>query len=341
MTGKELFKEIKAFYAKRKLIINLVVLAVLLALPQLVNSNYIMGIICRMLLYSVLAGSLNAINGYSGQFNIGHAGFFCIGAYTEAILATRFGVSFWILLVVSGISASLVGFLISLPTMRLRGIYLAIVTLGFSEIIRILALNWSSVTGGPMGIKDIPSPVFMGKVISRASDYYYIFLLVAVVFLVITGRVLKSRVGRAWISIREDETAAKSLGVESRFYKSINFMYGSFWAGVAGATFAPYYRFISSDMFTLDEGFNILSMVIIGGQGTLVGPLAGALIVTLITEVFRFAAQYRMVIYAILIIAMMWWRPQGLVGAYDSVFAVKKKNQKPLKMESAKVGERS
>jgi branched-chain amino acid transport system permease protein len=179
-----------------------------------------------MLLYSVLAGSLNVINGYSGQFNIGHAGFFCIGAYTEAILATRFGVSFWILLVVSGISASMVGFLISLPTMRLRGIYLAIVTLGFSEIIRIMALNWSSVTGGPMGIKDIPSPVFMGKVISRSSDYYYIFLLVAVLFLVITGRVLKSRVGRAWISIREDETAARSLGVETRFYKSINFMYG-------------------------------------------------------------------------------------------------------------------
>jgi branched-chain amino acid transport system permease protein len=334
--GKGLFEKTKTFYEKNKLVINLIVILFLLVLPYLAQSNYIMGIACRMLMYSVLAGSLNVINGYSGQFNIGHAGFFLIGAYTEAIFATMFGISFWPLLVVSGVFAAIVGFFISLPTLRLRGIYLAIVTLGFSEILRIIALNWSSVTGGAMGIKSIPPPIFFGITISNSSSYYYIFLFIAILFLAVTGRVLKSRVGRAWISIREDEAAARSLGVETRFYKSINFMYGAFWAGVAGATFAPYYRFIASDMFSLDEGFNILSMVIIGGQGTLVGPLVGSVIVNLITEVFRFAARYRMVVYAVLIIVMMWWRPQGLVGAYDSVFAIKKRKRKPLRMESVK-----
>lgn len=315
------------FYSKNKKIIFCVLLIISLLLPNIINNNYILGIVCRILMYSVLAGSLNVINGYSGQFNIGHAGFFCIGAYTEAILATQFKINFWMVLPLSGIMAAFIGFLISLPTLRLRGIYLAIVTLGFSEIIRIIALNWSSLTGGPMGIKGIPSPILGPIKISGPSKYYYIFLGIALAFLFVTNRLLKSRVGRAWISIREDETAAKSLGVETSFYKSINFMYGAFWAGVVGGAYAPYYKYIASDMFTLDEGFNILSMVIIGGQGTLIGPLVGATIANVIAEVFRFASEYRMVIYAILILVMMWIRPQGLVGASNSILSGGKKKR--------------
>jgi len=329
---------IKIFYLQHCLKMNISLVVILGLLPSIVNSSYITGIFCRILMYSVLAGSLNIINGYSGQFNIGHAGFFCIGAYTEAVLATKFGWNFWLLLVIAGLFTSFVGFLISLPTLRLRGIYLAIVTLGFSEIIRIIALNWMAVTGGPMGIKSIPSPMFFGIRISGSTKYYYIFLALAILFIFTTDRVLKSRVGRAWISIREDELAAKSLGVESSFYKSINFMYGAFWAGVIGAAYAPYYKFIASDMFTLDEGFNILSMVIIGGQGTLIGPLVGSIIVSFITEIFRFAAQYRMVVYAVLILTMMWWRPQGLVGAYDSVLAGNKTRRR-TKRKSVKAGD--
>lgn len=334
-------RKIQLFYKKHELKINILAILTLIILPFVIDSNYIIGILCRILMYSVLAGSLNIINGYSGQFNIGHAGFFCIGAYTEGVLATKFALNFWLLLLLAGVLTSFVGFLISLPTLKLRGIYLAIVTLGFSEIIRIIALNWTQVTGGPMGIKGIPSPVLFGIKISGSSKYYFIFLVLAILFLIVTGRVLESRIGRAWIAIREDEIAAKSLGVESSFYKSINFMYGAFWAGVIGAAYGPYYKFIASDMFTLDEGFNILSMVIIGGQGTLVGPLVGSLIVNLITEIFRFAAQYRMVVYAILIISMMWWRPQGLVGAYDSILSGNKTERKTIEKKLlAKAGDK-
>lgn len=307
---------------KRTKLIMLAVLFVALAIfPQVYPKSYVMGVMCRIFMYTILAGSLNVINGFSGQFNIGHAGFYCVGAYFEAILATKLGVSFWVALPLAGVFAAIIGFLVSLPTLRLRGIYLAIVTLGSSEIIRLIALNWEPVTGGPNGIRGIPAPMFFGAKISGSVQYYYIFLILAVLFLFITDRVIKSRVGRAWVSIREDELAARSLGVETGRYKAMNFMYGAFWAGIAGAAFSPYFKFISSDMFTLDEGFNILSMVIIGGQGTLIGPIVGASLVNFLTEFLRPVSQYRMVVYALLIIIMMWVRPQGIVGASASILA--------------------
>lgn len=318
---KDLMMKSRALYQKHRIWFNLGAIAVLALIPLVVRQSYYMGILCRILLYATLAGSLNAINGYSGQTCIGHAGFFCIGAYCEAILATRLGLSFWMVLPVAGIVTAIFGGVVALPTLKMKGIYLSIVTLGFSEIVRLVALNWEGLTGGPMGIKGIPVPTIFGLQFSGSKTYYYIFLAIAVLFVFITGRVIRSRVGRAWTAIREDELAAKSLGVQTRFYKATNFMYGAFWAGIAGAAYAPYVRFIDSTMFSLDEGFNILSMVIIGGQGTLVGPVVGSVIVNLLTELLRPVGQWRMVAYGLLIILMMWWRPQGLVGASDSILA--------------------
>lgn len=310
---------------KYKLILILVLSIIILILPFIFKTNYMVGILCRILMYITLAGSLNIINGYSGQTCIGQAGFFCIGTYCEAILSTKFGISFWILLPISGILTSLVGLLISLPTLKMKGMYLSIVTLGFSEIVRLIALNWESVTGGPLGIKAIPLPYFLGFQIKSVKSFYYVFLIIAILFIFFTYRIINSRVGRAWISIREDQLASKSLGVETSRYKAINFMYGAFWAGIIGAVYAPYVRYIDSTFFTLDEGFNILSMVIIGGQGTLIGPIVGSTIVNLLTELLRPIRQWRLVAYALLIIFMMWWRPQGLVGNSDSILSGNKK----------------
>lgn len=311
---------------KKAIRISLAILgiALLAAIPQLNLKSYYMGVLCRILLYTILAGSLNVINGYSGQFNIGHAGFFGIGAYTSAILSLQLKMPFLLALPVSGLLAMCVGLIVALPTLRLKGIYLAIVTLGASEIIRLIALNWMSLTGGPNGLRGIPAPVLFGLKFSRSQQYYYIFLVLSLIFYFMTRRIIQSRIGRAWISIREDETAARSLGVETMRFKAMNFMYGAFWAGIAGGAFSPYFKFISSDMFSLDEGFNILSMVIIGGQGTLAGPIVGAVIVNFLTEFLRPISQYRLVVYAILIIAMMWLRPQGLVGVSKSVLAERK-----------------
>ncbi|MEM1483316.1 branched-chain amino acid ABC transporter permease [Oscillospiraceae bacterium PP1C4] len=333
----EMIEKCKTIYRRHKTIALLVLLVLLLFVPVVFPKSYVMGVMCRVMMYATLAGSLNVINGYSGQTCIGQAGFFCIGAYSEAILATRLDMNFWIVLPIAGFATALIGLLIALPTLKMKGTYLSIVTLGFSEIVRLIALNWEWLTGGPMGIKGIPVPVFFGMEIKNSKTYYYIFLAIAVLFVFVTSRVIKSRMGRAWMSIREDQLAAKSLGVETSKYKALNFMYGAFWAGIVGAAYSPYVRFIDSTFFSLDEGFNILSMVIIGGQGTLVGPIVGSVIVNFLTEILRPVGQWRMVAYAILIIVMMWWRPQGLVGASDSILAggkiTKKKSVRQKKEE--------
>lgn len=307
------------------------VLAAVSAVLPLFLSSSTLGILCRVLLYAILAGSLNVINGYSGQMNIGHAGFVCIGAYTGALCATKLGLAFPVQLLLGGMLAAVVAWILSKPMQRLKGIYLAIITMGFCEIMRIICLNWTPVTGGPLGIKNIPAPVMFGIKFSSPKQYYYIFLALLAIFVFLTNRVLKSRIGRAWMSIREDDVAARSLGVRIGHYRSINLMYGAFFAGVCGAAMGPYYRYIASDMFSMDMSFNILSMVILGGQGTLIGPIVGSAMITMITEALRFAADYRMVVYAVIIIAMMWIRPQGLIGVSDSMLSGKTITKKGTK----------
>lgn len=302
------------------LLLTLVI--VLLILPNLGFKPSAIRIMVRILLYATLAGALNMINGYSGQTCIGFAGFFSVGSFITAILSTRIeGFPYPVLMLLSGIGAALFGALVALPTLKLRGVYLSFVTIGASELIRIVAYNWTDLTGGAFGIKNIPVPTILGFAINKPIRYYYFTLFVLIVFLFISNRVLKSRVGRAWMSIREDQLASKSLGISTAKYKVINFCYGAFWAGISGAMYAPYLRYIDSSIFDMDECFNILSMVIIGGQATLVGPIVGATLVTLLTEALRFLNQWRFVLYAILIIAMMWLRPQGIAGASDSILA--------------------
>ncbi len=327
MSAKELVRKYRA-------VVCALVFALLCAVPFVIKKAVYIRYACNILLYATLAGSLNIINGYSGQTCLGQAGFFAIGAYAMAALSTKFGISFWLLLPLSGLLAAAVGLLVALPTLKLKGIYLSIVTLGASEIIRIIAQTWSPVTGGAMGIKQIPYPVLFGLDTFRPKYYYFIFLMLGAVFLFATNRVLNSRVGRSWIAIREDEIAAKSLGVQTSFYKSLNFMYGAFWAGVIGCAYAPFVNYIEASQFSTDTGFNVLAMIVIGGQGTLIGPIVGSFIVTLLTESLRFLESWRYVLYAVLIIAMMWLRPQGIAGASNSILAGGKVKRKKTGKES-------
>ncbi|BER91677.1 branched-chain amino acid ABC transporter permease [Atrimonas thermophila] len=297
-------------------IILFVILGVLLLLlPLLLSNDYFMRVATVILLYVLLASSLNVINGYSGQFNIGHAAFYCIGAYTAAILSTRYGFSFWVLLPLSGLASALFSCLLGIPTLRLRGIYFAMTTLGFSEIIRLSVLNWTSLTRGPMGIPGIPFPNLFGMELRSNAHFYYVILGIVALMLLVTQRVLNSRIGRAWIAIREDQAAARAMGVEAFKYKLINLMFGAFWAGVAGCFYAFFASYISADSFTLDEGFSILAMVLVGGQGTLLGPVIGATFLTLLSEFFRGIAQYRLVIFGIAILLTVYLRPQGIAGS--------------------------
>ena len=327
--GKQIsVKHLSEMINKHKTVALLVLLFAAVILPLLGFKPSTIRIMVRILLFCTLAGALNMINGYSGQTCIGFAGFYAIGAFTTAIITTRYEVPYLLVLILSGIGAMLVGAVVAVPTLRLRGIYLAFVTIGASELIRIVAYNWTSLTGGAFGIRNIPYPSFGGFEVDEPIRYYYFCLVVGVIFLFVSSRVLNSRVGRAWISIREDQLASKSLGIVTAKYKIINFCYASFWAGICGAMYAPYLRYIDSSQFSMDTSFNILSMVIIGGQATLAGPVLGAAIVTILTEALRFLDQWRYVLYAVIIIAMMWFRPQGLAGASGNVLAEGRRKRK-------------
>lgn len=287
----------------------------LVAAPFAIRTNdYFLRIAINILLYAVLASSLNIINGYSGMLNIGHAGFYLVGAYTAAILVTRMGLSFWVLLPLSGVVAALISLFLGFPTMRLKGIYFAMTTLGFSEIARLTVLNWTSLTRGPMGIPGIPFPSIFGFEISSNFGFYYLILVIAVVAIFTCYRVLNSRIGRAWIAIREDEMAARAMGIPTFKYKLLNIAFATFWAGVAGCYFAFLSSYVSADSFLLDEGFVMLAMVLIGGPGSLIGPVVGAVFLVIIPEIFRFLAEYRLVVYGLAILATMHFRPQGIAG---------------------------
>lgn len=305
-------------YKAWRWVLILMVVIVLIALPFIIRNSYIISVFVKILLYIMLASSLNVINGYSGQFNIGQAGFYAIGSYTAAILATRTNVSFWIIFLISGIVTAIFGYIVSFPARKLSGIYLALITLGFSEITRLIILNWNNFTGGPMGIKGVPRIELWGYKIKSAIDFYFLGLILLGIILIFIYRLTHSYIGRAWLSIREDAVAAKFLGINVNAMKSLNFMVATFIAGIAATYSTYYYQYIAPDMFTADEGFNILAMVIIGGQGTLIGPIVGAIIVNTLTEAIRFASEYRLVLYGTLIIIMMWVRPQGIAGDDNS-----------------------
>jgi len=307
-------------------------LVTLLLFPILAKSQFAIRVVINILIYIVLASSMNIINGFGGMFSIGHAGCYCVGAYTAAILSTRFEWSFWILLPLSGAMAGIVSMLLlGFPALRLRGLYFAMVTLGFSEVIRLIVLNWITLTRGPMGIPGIPFPMFFGNSIMHNWQFYYIILGIAILMLFTTYRVLNSRIGRAWISIREDETAASAMGVDVFRYKLMNLFFATFWAGVAGCFYAFFARYISADSFTLDEGFSILAMVIVGGQGSFIGPILGPVLLLTLTEIFRGIAQYRLIIFGAAILVVMHLRPGGIAG--DRLPSIKFSNIQETKLK--------
>lgn len=309
-----LFKKIVANINKNKRIYLAALILFLIALPILIENQYIMHIAVLSLMYILLASSLNVIVGYTGQYNIGHVAFYAIGAYTAAIISTRFEVNFLIVILLSGLVASLFSLFLGLPTLRLRGIFFAFTTLGFAEITRLTILNWRSLTRGPFGIPGIPIPKLFGISLSSNTHFYFMIFILLLLMLLMTYRIKNSRIGRAWISIREDEEASASMGVDTFKYKIMNLMYGTFWAGVGGAFFAYFAGYVSADSFILDESFRFFAMVLVGGTGTLAGPILGGAVLTILPQIFRSFARYQMIIYGIAILFIIHYKPEGLLG---------------------------
>jgi branched-chain amino acid transport system permease protein len=313
--------------------LQLCLLVAILVIPCF-GSRSVLDLGTLILIYVMLGLGLNIQVGLAGLLDLGYVGFYAIGAYTYALLNQYFGLSFWEALPLAGGMSALFGFVLGFPVLRLRGDYLAIVTLGFGEIIRILLNNLTTITGGPNGISSIPKPSLFGLEFSRRAEegsrtfheffgisydanYKIIFLYVMAVLLVlltlfVINRLLRMPLGRAWEALRDDEIACRSLGLNPTVIKLTAFAIGAAFAGFAGSFFAARQGFISPESFTFMESAIILAIVVLGGMGSLRGVVIAAVVMTVLQQSQLFS-EYRMLIFGILMVVMMLWRPQGLV----------------------------
>jgi branched-chain amino acid transport system permease protein len=307
------------------------------ALPFLpFSSRYLVDLGTTVLIYVMLGWGLNVVVGLAGLLDLGYVAFYAVGAYSFALLAQNFGVTFWQALPISGLVAASFGVILGFPVLRLRGDYLAIVTLGFGEIIRIVLLNWSPVTGGPNGISSIPRPSFFGMPFARSAPdgvrtfsgffgiefspnhrvifLYFVILAMALVTNLFALRIRRLPVGRAWEALREDETACRALGINPTNVKLSAFAIGAMFGGFAGCFFATRQGFISPESFTFTESATILAIVVLGGMGSQLGVVLAAILLVTLPEFGRAFAEFRMLIFGAAMVGIMVWRPRGLLA---------------------------
>jgi branched-chain amino acid transport system permease protein len=316
-----------------------------LAAPILFYDNrYLLDLGILILTYVMLGWGLNIVVGLAGLLDLGYVAFYAVGAYSYALLAQNFGLSFWICLPLAGILAAFWGVLLGFPVLRLRGDYLAIVTLAFGEMIRLVLLNWQSFTGGPNGISGIPRPSFFGlpftddengfaatfgleySTTHRIVFLFYLILALALLTNWVTLRLRRLPIGRAWEALREDEIACRSLGINTTNTKLTAFATGAMFGGFAGAFFATRQGFISPESFTFGESALVLAIVVLGGMGSQLGVAIAALVMLGGFELFREFEQYRMLVFGGAMVAIMIWRPRGLISTRDpSVFLAQRK----------------
>lgn len=287
---------------------------VALILPFLTHNDYVLHLSISVGIYIILTLGLNLIVGYSGQFALGHAAFYGIGAYTAALLLLRTGLSFWLILPIAALVTGISGLLLGLPSIRLRGDYLGIVTLGSGEIVRLIFVNWTTVTRGPMGLPGIRSPELFGYTFGSKADFYFLLLILLVITVLVISRIVNSGIGLDMLVVREDEIVAESVGLRPNKYKLIAFGVGALFAGVAGAFYATYISFVSPDSFQYIDSVTIIAMVVLGGMASVPGSFLGALVLVLTPELLRFASEYRMMMLGLAIIIMMVFKPSGIWG---------------------------
>lgn len=294
-------------------------LAALAALPLIDRNPYHLDVLTTAWLYALLALGLNLIVGYAGLLNLGYAAFYAIGAYTYALANLHLGVPFWLGLPLAAAVAGAAGFLLGLPAIRARGDYLAIVTLGFGEIVRLVATNLERWTGGPNGLMGIAGPSIGRFDFGVASaPYYWLTFALMLLALAMSRRLRASRIGRAWGAIRENELAAQCLGIDTLRLKLLAHGCGAAIGGLAGCVFAAKQGAITPDSFDFVCSVMVLAMVILGGLGNPLGAVIGAVVLTVLPELLREFAVYRMLLFGVTLILIMRFRPQGLLGAHGA-----------------------
>ena len=319
---KAVFSKLQALIVKgsdfiyaHKLILLVALIAVLVILPLFGLSSYLLRVLCMMATYSILALSLNLITGYMGQTSMGHAALYCIGAYAGALCSTLLGLSFWVSILVAIVVGALAGAFEGIVTMKLSGSYMTVTTLAFAQVVNMIAQNWTSLTNGPMGIKKIPRPVFFGiELTTQNGGQYWLALAFLILTVLFVHAIIHSKMGRAIIAIKEDELAAKLMGIETARYRIACVAIAGALAGIAGCYYAHMARYIDPKVFNFDVSMTILTIVIFGGLASIPGSILGAVIMIAFPEVLRFLSEYRFLVYGFILVIMMRFRPQGVLG---------------------------
>ena len=301
----------------RVFIPGLVAVSALVMVFPFVFSMYQTNIMTNALMFVMLGLGLNIVVGLAGLLDLGYVAFYAVGAYSYALLNFHFGIGFWVALPIGASLGALFGILLGFPVLRLRGDYLAIVTLGFGEIIRLILENWNDFSFGPSGIANIPRPTFFAMEMDLQQNTIYVYFLMVVMTLFtifVVRRLENSRLGRAWIALREDEIACQAMGIDKTKTKLTAFALGATWAGMAGVMFAAKTTFINPASFTIWESVIILCVVVLGGMGSIVGVVCGAMVLILLPEYLRAFSEYRMLIFGAVLVIMMIFRPGGIVS---------------------------
>ena len=324
---------------KRRLFLTILTIAAALIFPFMPEvDRRLVDLATLVLIYVMLGWGLNIVVGLAGLLDLGYVAFYAVGAYTFALLGTVYDWSFWTCLPIAGAVAAMFGILLGYPVLRLRGDYLAIVTLGFGEIIRIILTNWVALSGGPNGIAGIPRPTLFGLEFTRrtreghsfheyfdlpfSGDYriiylYYVILILALITNLFVVKIRKLPIGRAWEALREDEIACRALGINPVNVKLSAFALGAMFGGFAGSFFASRNGFISPESFTFIESAIILAIVVLGGMGSQVGVVLAAAAIVLLPEALRDFSEYRMLVFGMAMVLVMVWRPRGLLASRE------------------------
>jgi branched-chain amino acid transport system permease protein len=290
---------------------------VLATLPFWLTNPYHQHVVIMAGIFTILALSLNLLLGYTGQLSLGHAAFFGIGAYTSSLLALKLEWSFWLGLPAAAALAGLAGWAIGRLALKLRGAYFVLVTISFAGVISLVSVNWMELTNGPLGLPGVPAPELAGLSLRTKSAYYYLVLLAAAGAYLVCHRLVHSRLGRAFLALRENEPLAESVGVDPTHTLVVAAVVSAALAGVAGSLYAHYTRFVSPEVFLFTYTVTMVIMVVAGGKGTLAGPVVGAVLFTVLPEALREAMdwQWQMLAYGVLLVLVVFFLPRGIVPA--------------------------
>lgn len=290
----------------------LIIAAIIILIPILTPNMYIMQIINMIGIYIILGIGINVLTGFTGQLSLGQAAFFGIGAYTTAIMNTRAGMQFFACLIGSMVVTGIVGFVLSVPALKVKGSYLALLTMGFGEIVRIVMINWTPVTNGTSGILGIEPPIIFGFAFNSLKQVYFLIMVFVILGLLYENILIKTRTGRAFVAVREDNEAAELTGINVTTYKIRAFVLSAVYCGIAGCLYAMMIKYVSPDTFVNNTSNVILWTAIVGGFGTVIGPVFGGIVMQVLPEALRFLGDWRLVIYGVILLIVILRFPGGL-----------------------------